>query len=114
MIFQEKNFQKAIPIWEKGTQKQMNRTLLFCVKIPFCENAVLSVTGHSNYQIFINREFVFYGPARAGKGCYRVDEISISSRLTLQQNDLVVVVNGYNCSSFYTLNEPSFLCEKVA
>ena len=91
----------------------MNRTLLFCVKIPFCDDAVLSITGHSNYRVFINGKLVLIGPARVGKGYYRVDEIPIAPYLTSEKNDLSVIVTGYNCSSFYVLNEPSFLCAEV-
>ena len=54
MIYKQVCFQKAVPLWEKGTQRQMNSALLFCVSLSKIEDAILRVTGHSNYQIFIN------------------------------------------------------------
>ena len=113
MIYQKIEFEAAKPIWEKGTETVMNRSLLFCAQLPGTKNAVLRIAGHTSYRIFLNGAFIWLGPARAGQGFYRVDEIPLGAYLTKETNLLTVISTGYNCSSYYTFNEPSFLCAEV-
>ena len=113
MVYQTEKFNQALPIWEKGTATAMNRSLMLCAKLSAEANAVLRIAGHTGYRIFINERFVSLGPARAGRGFYRVDEIPIGAYLTEPVNTLTVLATGYNCSSYYMLNAPSFLCAEV-
>jgi hypothetical protein len=113
MIFSEARFIKALPVWERGMQRELNHALKFTADVGKYTNALLRISGHTGYQVFINGEFVHYGPARAGRGYYRVDEILIEKYLTRDENTLVIIATGYFCDSFEWLKEPSFVCAEI-
>ena len=75
-------FKEAVPVWEKGKEKEKNYTLLFRTVIEEHQNVQLVLTGASTYQIFVNQNFVGTGPARAAHGYYRVDELDLDQYLT--------------------------------
>lgn len=106
-------FEKAVPIWIKNRRETVNYQAGF--RCDFYaeegEKYTLKITGASLYRIFINGEFAGYGPARAGDGFMRCDEITIKAKKGL--NKLAVEVAGYNCSSFYVLKIKSFLCAEL-
>ena len=73
-------FLKAKPVWPKDRQTERNTFFGFraCVDAPAATAAVLRVTGCSDYRVSLNGDFLAYGPARAAKGFFRVDEIALS------------------------------------
>ncbi len=107
------SFRHALPVWEVGTAREKNLSLLFTASIPQSENAVLRIAAHASYILKINGHFLAAGPARAGHGFYRVDEYAISARLTEEVNVVSVLCAGYNVNSFCYLDMPSFLCCEV-
>ena len=113
MKFKETQFVKACPVWEKGMQTELNHSLKFVSNIEGCKDAFLRISGYTGYQIFINGKFVHYGPARAGRGYYRVDELSVSKYLTYEKNVITVVATGYYVDSFEWLKEPSFIIAEL-
>lgn len=113
MLFEAVNFEKARPVWEKGMQKELNHSLKFVSGIAKRRDALLRISGYTGYQVFINGEFVHFGPARAGRGHYRVDEISIGNYLTEEINEVSVFSTGYYCDTFEWLKEPSFFCAEI-
>jgi len=110
MIGQNGSFQKAIPVWEAGKTHEMNQSLIFEVQCSVGENAYLRIAGHTGYRVFVNGKFCHFGPARAGRGCYRVEEIPlcVSGKCIVS-----VFATGYYCRSFYWLREPSFVCAEI-
>ncbi len=106
-------FREALPVWAKGREKEMNLWLDFEATVPKSDNCVLCLTGSTNYSIRVNGEFFAFGPARCGKGFYRVDELDLSKVLTEKQNKLTIRVAGYYFASFYTFEQDSFLCAEV-
>lgn len=106
-------FKTAVPVWEKGKEKEKNYTLLFRTVVGPDKNVMLTLTGATTYQIFVNRNFVGAGPARAAHGYYRVDELSLDEYLTETQNEIVIEVAGYYINSFHHLEQPAFLCAEV-
>ena len=106
-------FEKAVPIWVKNRRETVNYQAGF--RCDFYAEAkekyTLKITGASLYRIFINGEFIGYGPARAGDGYMRCDEITLDAREGL--NKLAIEVAGYNCSSFYVLKMKSFICAEL-
>ena len=113
MIFKKTSFKKAKPIWEKGEQKTQNHTILFESFVKQAPTAVLRISGYTGYQVFINGEFVHWGPARAGRGYYRVDELSIGKYLKDKNNRISVLSTGYYTDSFEWFKEPSFICAEI-
>lgn len=106
-------FEKALPVWESGRTCEKNNTLLFRAVIEKSRNVTLRVTGASLYQIFVNGEFIAAGPARAAHGYYRIDEIELSDYLREKQNIVVLQTAGYYINTFYTLEQPAFLCAEI-
>lgn len=105
-------FKKALPIWAADGEK-LNRCLLFETFVSKTEGLVLKMAGHFSYELFINGKFVHYGPARAGRGHFKVDEIKLDKYLTEEKNRILVLVNGFNCFGYQTAFAPSFLCAEI-
>ncbi len=115
MLSKKVEFKKAVPVWADGLEREMNINLLFCGEVDFDGNssAVLRITGSSLYTVKINGDFCATGPARAGHGHYRVDELDIAKLLKSGNNTIEILVCGYNSNSFYLLDQPSFLCSEL-
>lgn len=106
-------FEKAKSIWLKNKRTTKNLQVGFrCdFEADKSKTYVLKLTGSTYYRVFLNGKFAGYGPARAGHGYLRFDEISLEVNDGL--NKLAIEVAGYNCSSFYTLPVKSFLCAEI-
>lgn len=109
-------FELGKPVWKTGDQFVMNQTLGFrgLIEAPSAKTkTILRLTGSSLYRVFLNGEFVGHGPARAGHGYYRVDELDITELLKTGQNIVAIEIVGYNTNSYYLLDVPSFLQAEV-
>lgn len=106
-------FKNAVPVWIKNKRTVQNYQAGFRCNFNADENSQyrLVLTGATLYRIFLNGEFIGYGPARAGHGYLRCDEIILNVKNGL--NRLAVEVAGYNCPSYYTMDIKSFLCAEV-
>ncbi len=103
-------FRSAKPIWPKGRETEMNLLAGFraVIDAPIrAKKVVLRVTAAYLYRAWLNGEFVGYGPARGPRGFYRVDEWDITKKLTPGKNLVAIEAVGYNCFSYYLLNQPS-------
>ena len=109
----EYNFIKAVPVWEAGKDKTINYNLVFRTIVPKSNNAFIALSASNMYQMFVNGTMVSEGPARAGHGYYRVDEVDISSYLTNEENVVAIYVNGYYVKNYYLIRQPAFLCAEV-
>ena len=107
------NFRKALPVWEEGKENEMNYNLVFRAVVDKSNDAKISLTASSMYQMFVNGVLVSEGPARAGHGYYRVDEIDLSEHLTEEKNVVCIYVQGYCVENYYLINQPSFLCAEI-
>ncbi len=101
-------FEKAEPVWPKDQAFTRNLTCGFWVSLKAANAAIFRVTASTTYRMFCGDRLIAYGPARTAKGYFRVDEIDLSDFL---KNDSIfyLEVAGYNCNSYATLNQPSFL-----
>ncbi len=108
-----KYFKSAFPVWERSKEKEMNSRLQFKAVIGKIPDAAVKIATSGIYNLFINGAFVCYGPARAGKSHFRLDEIDVSGRLNKEQNTVIIEVAGYNINSFAVLNQPSFLQAEI-
>lgn len=110
-------FIEALPVWQKGKEKEMNHSMLFKTVILCNGNSgkkyIAKIAASTVYQLFINGKFITAGPCRAPHGYYRVDEIDITKDLDIGDNVIVILVAGYNINSYYTLNQPSFLQAEI-
>ena len=106
-------FDLAKPIFIKNKRELMNFQAGF--KCTFQADAdkayILKITGATLYAIYLNNEFIFYGPARAPHGYFRVDEVALPVKAG--ENILCISVAGLNCRTFYTRNMKSFVQAEV-
>lgn len=107
------NFTLAKPVFIKDKSLEMNYQAGFVCKFD-CRKGkkyTLFFTGSTFCRVFLNGSFVHYGPARPPHGYLRCDEISLPVKTG--ENTLAIEVAGYNCPSFYTLDNPSFLQAEI-
>ena len=106
-------FDAAKPVWPEGRAERMNDFVEFraTFEAKAGETPVLRITGSSVYRIRLNGKFAGYGPARAAKGFFRVDEWPLKARAG--RNDLTVEVSAYNCNTYYINDQPGFLQAEV-
>lgn len=106
-------FESAKPVFIKNKRELMNFQAGF--KCSFQADTdkeyILKITGATLYEVYLNNEFIFYGPARAPYGYHRVDEIPLKVRNG--ENTVCISVAGLNCGSFYTRNMKSFVQAEV-
>ena len=103
----------AVPVWAEGRTTERNLTLGFRVSFDGAKAATLRYSASSIARVWLNGEFLCYGPARGPHGIDRVDEISLKGRVKDGKNVLAFEVAGYNVESFYLLNEPAYLVAEV-
>ena len=106
-------FLDAVPVWPKGCETERNAFFGFRAVFDADDEGrhVLRITGCSDYRISLNGRHVGWGPARAAKGYFRVDEIPLPVRKG--RNVVAVEVAGYNCNSFCHMDQPSFIQAEV-
>jgi len=108
-------FVSARPVWPVGREQEMNLSVGFraAFRAPEGGRPILRATGSSVYRVYLNGEFLGYGPARGPHGFYRVDEWDLTGRLRPGMNLVAFEVAGYNVNSYYLLDQPSFLQAEV-
>ena len=97
-------FKKAIPVWEKDKDKTINYNLIFRTIIPKSNDVKIALSASNLYQLFINGTMIAEGPARAGHGYYRVDEIDITPYLKNDENIIAICVDGYYVKNYYFIH----------
>lgn len=106
-------FEKAVPVWEKEKEREINYHLVFRTVVSGNKNVKIALTASNMYQMFINGRMIAEGPARAGHGYYRVDEIDISRYMDNEKNVIAIYVAGYYVKNYYLIKQPAFLCAEV-
>ncbi len=110
-------FVKAEPVWAKGRAEEMNVTLGFKASVNVAQEniqgAILRSTGSTIMRVVVNGNYVGYGPARGSHGWFRVDEWDLAKFLKEGENEVCIEIAGYNCNSYYLLDQPSFLQAEV-
>ena len=105
-------FKKAVPVYAENLSDKMNTHIMLKEDISSLVGCIVKITASSFYKLYVNDTFVAFGPARTAKGYARVDRFELSSYDNGKQNQIRIEVVGYNCSSYYTPKQPSFvICE---
>ena len=109
------SFLSAQPVWLEGREKEKNLFVGFRATVDgkAAENAVVRMTGATVCRLFVNGEFLGYGPARGPHGFDRVDEWTLKGRCKPGANVIAIEVAGYNANSYYHLDQPSYLQAEV-
>ena len=110
-----KLIRKGLPVWAEGCEKEMNLNLGFQGVFQNEKNRdyKLRITASTLYRVFLNGEFLGYGPARAAHGYFRVDEYNLGNRVKTGENVVAIEVAGYNVNTYYTIDQPSFLQAEI-
>lgn len=105
-------FQKATPIFPAGMQEEMNILTSFEAMTADLRGAVIHICAADFYRLYVNGQFVAFGPARAAKGYAREDLIDLSPYHCDDGNTIEIQVMHYRCGSFVSPLQPGFLlCE---
>jgi alpha-L-rhamnosidase len=104
--------QKAIPIFPVGMQDEMNILTSFEATTSDLRNAVIHICAADFYRLFVNGQFVAFGPARAAKGYAREDVIDLTSYHCDGENKIEIQLMHYFCGNFISNMQPGYLlCE---
>ena len=104
-------FAKAVPVWTSEYAGLSNVQVRFSAKCPRAGAATVRLAGADAYRVEVNGEFAHYGPARAAKGFFRVDEIDV--RADREENDISVVAQWSGCRNYYFPSNEAFLQAEV-
>ena len=102
-------FQIAKPIFPVGKSTEKNVFASFHATVKDLKGTALSIAACSFYQVWVNGQFVSFGPARTAKGYARVDVLPLDVYAKEGDNDILIAVVGYYCRSLSTVFQPSFL-----
>ncbi len=103
------------PVWPATREKERNVFVGFRALVEMKEPAevTLRLTGASLYRVSVNGQFVGHGPARGPHGWFRIDELNLTPALQIGTNVVAIEVAGYNATSYYLLDQPSFLQAEI-
>lgn len=108
-------FFNALPIWAKDRENEMHLRLRFktILERPEAADCIVKLATSGIYNLYVNGKFVAYGPARAGRGHFRIDEYDVLPYLQEGKNVVVIEVCGYNITSYYLQKQPAFLTAEI-
>ncbi len=92
-----------------------NKELCFSCTLEGVRRAKIRLIAKDIYNLFVNGEFVCYGPARTAKGYARVDEIALDNYLTREKNEICVFVqSNYTNALNVAFEKPLFGAEIIS
>ena len=104
-------FLNAKPVWVKGEENSLNYRAQFktVFEADINKSYTLNIAAANVYSLKINGKFVAYGPARAGRGVFRIDRLDVNKNLTNGTNVIVIEVCAYNANSYAMIMQNGFL-----
>lgn len=102
------SFSRARPVWGDRMFREMNVTLRFSCPKP-AGALTLRISAYAAWQLFLDGTLLAAGPARAGHGYFRVDEIPMPEAA----GEIAVLIAGYNSPSYAYPDAPPFLCAEL-
>ena len=105
-------FKKAVAVYAEKLSEEMNTRIALTEEIGSLIGCTIKVSASSFYKLYINEQFVGFGPARTAKGYARVDVYDATSFNVCGKNTIRLEVIGYCCRSYAFVKQPSFaICE---
>jgi len=109
MLSKKVEFRAAVPVWPEKYIDEMNISVVLTAEFAVAGKRLLRIAASSCYQIFADGGLFEMGPARAGHGFFRVDELPLPENC----KRIEIIVAGYNNNSFQFIDEPPFVCAEV-
>lgn len=107
-------FKKAQAVWGKEYVGERNVMLRFETTLgAVSEETKISIAADSLYRLYINEKMVCHGPARCGKGNWRVDIIDITKYLCDACNTVCIDVLNHGVQSFEYIKQNGFLQAEI-
>ncbi len=106
-------FINAEPVWLKDKENELNVAAAFTEKVGSLEGAEIYIAACTFYRIYVNGEFVAFGPARTASGYARVDVIPLSRFNRGEENTVRIEVVAYNCRALSTCLGKGFLTAEI-
>ena len=107
-------FKSAKPIWLEGMEHTKNLFVSFEVDVDSLDGSEIHICASFFYRLFVNGNFLSFGPARSAKGYTRKDILDLSAYENGSgKNKIIIEVAGYNCRSLSTCLCHSFLCAEI-
>lgn len=138
-------FKQAVPVWiNAGSEEEkINCHLIFRERLPSLKDVTLTITAADFYRLWINGQFVAFGPARTALGYARVDEYNLSpydrsdasavdsddpfagiashtesigpnAEALPSSHEILLEVAGYHCHSYASVFQDSFLIAELS
>ena len=104
-------FLEAKPVWARGKSKEKNIFLVLETEICATSSVELHIAGTCFYRVYVNDEFLCFGPARAAQGYVREDVVSLPDGNGERKVRIEAV--GYYCKSISTVRQPSCLMAEI-
>lgn len=100
-------------IWTNKNSHEFNRFVEFRKTFNYIKGkADLYITADTRYALYINGEYIGFGPGRSWENHYNYDIYDISPYLNKGNNLIAVLVNHYNTSTFqYNSTPEGLLCD---
>lgn len=106
-------FKEAKPIWIKSDNGEMNVRAIFRTVSDISEDSKLRIATSCVYSLFVNGEFVAYGPSRAGRDHFRMDIIDMSDFAGEKNCIITIEVQSYQVNSFCLIKQKPFLQAEI-
>lgn len=108
-------FTQSKPVWIKNKALEMNcHVALFAdIDVSSTENIELLITGQTIFKVYINENFLYFGPDRTAHNFARVRKLNLSPYLIKGNNKLKIFACGYNINGYGQINQPSYIQAEV-
>ena len=95
-------------IWAKN-RSEHNDELCFTTTLKKNQATTLKIVARDFFNLYINGKFILCGPARAGHGYLRVEEVDIAPYLTEEENAIAIDVLSYYSITLATTMEQALV-----
>ncbi|MBQ7257599.1 MAG: hypothetical protein IJS60_07905 [Abditibacteriota bacterium] len=100
-------------LWIKEPLPKFNRFIEFRKTFDYTEGKCdIKITGDTRFVLYVNGEYVGYGPARCWPNHYKYDIYDLKPYMNKGKNTIAVLLIHYNTSTFQSINcEGGLYCE---
>lgn len=113
MLKDSNSFKRAVPIWLKQNAEAKNIRAIFRTKAKIAKDSILKLATSGVYSLYVDGVFVAYGPSRAGRNHFRIDEIALEQFACDKPRLITIEVQSYQVNSYCLIKQPPFLQAEI-